>query len=436
MQKELRCFFRQEFLIHTWCCGSWASPGDAVLALTDWKVGEKPIERPSSEKPSYPIGEKRIGYKRQYCMMLEMGTDISSWDRDLAEMSNMGLTHVCLVDTRYSAFTPDVFDLYDAAIKRAAKHGLGSYLCVYTCGRPFMLGQKGFDAEPMVNWKGQKSKIAENLWNLEWQEKGGLRKYLSQLAKHYAGNSNVAGYIIDEPLREWIKAKEQGYDPACRKQFASFLRDKYQTLERLNKDWGASFNAWEEVSPAIPEQAKELPARWSDWQQVRCAWSARFFANVQKHLKEPDPAKKVIWSITIPADQGATAKEREQNCVDWDAVIPSLDVVLFPVTVPGEGKGLDPALRHLVDRPDLKGKTKFAAHCWFSIHAWGGDKPSPAEARRRLDEVERLFPDCNWYGWAYKQCGPHDMGLQDDLSLWPEHRKLLKAFIADCEGRK
>jgi hypothetical protein len=25
MQKELRCFFRQEFLIHTWCCGSWAS---------------------------------------------------------------------------------------------------------------------------------------------------------------------------------------------------------------------------------------------------------------------------------------------------------------------------------------------------------------------------------------------------------------------------
>jgi hypothetical protein len=24
MQKELRCFFRQEFLIHTWCCGSWA----------------------------------------------------------------------------------------------------------------------------------------------------------------------------------------------------------------------------------------------------------------------------------------------------------------------------------------------------------------------------------------------------------------------------
>jgi radical SAM superfamily enzyme YgiQ (UPF0313 family) len=25
MQKELRCFFRQEFLIHTWCCGSWAN---------------------------------------------------------------------------------------------------------------------------------------------------------------------------------------------------------------------------------------------------------------------------------------------------------------------------------------------------------------------------------------------------------------------------
>jgi len=125
--------------------------GDAMLVLSDCRTGDKPIDRSSLEKPMYPVGKKKIGSKREYCMMRSTDTDIAAWERDLAEMANMGLTHVCLVDTRYSAFTPDVFDLYDAAVKKAANQGLRSYFCVYTCGRPFMLGQKGFDAEPMVN---------------------------------------------------------------------------------------------------------------------------------------------------------------------------------------------------------------------------------------------------------------------------------------------
>jgi beta-galactosidase len=93
-----------------------------------------------------------------------------------------------------------------------------------------------------------------------WREHGGRRQFtyaspryrelcaaiVRQLALRFGHNPNVIGWQIDNEYTD------ESFDPATRKQFQAFLRDRYASLENLNQRWTTAY--WSQT--------------YTDWSQI------------------------------------------------------------------------------------------------------------------------------------------------------------------------
>lgn len=86
-----------------------------------------------------------------------------------------------------------------------------------------------------------------------------------------------------EPNNCWCKY--------CLTNFRQYLKEKYGTLEALNRDWETNYTVWDEVMPLIFKQAKETGS-YARWVEHRL-FSDRVFAGVydyaQNVLEKNDP---------------------------------------------------------------------------------------------------------------------------------------------------
>ncbi len=69
------------------------------------------------------------------------------------------------------------------------------------------------------------------------------------LAKHYANENQIIGWQLDN---EFNCHMDVSYAPSDTMAFRRWLREKYRTLDRLNRAWGTAF--WSQ--------------RYSDWDQI------------------------------------------------------------------------------------------------------------------------------------------------------------------------
>ena len=108
------------------------------------------------------------------------------------------------------------------------------------------------------------------------------------LFERYRGHTAFQGYYVMQPGGEWTVVDEPwagiiaGYDPASAVGFRSYLREKLTlTLDELNKRWGSTYKAWEEIDPPMPElkmgAMPDLRMRWVDFNLFKASLGTDFW---------------------------------------------------------------------------------------------------------------------------------------------------------------
>jgi beta-galactosidase len=76
-------------------------------------------------------------------------------------------------------------------------------------------------------------------------------KFVDEVAKRYAGNKNIILWNAWNEIRN--RPIEECYCPHCRSAFGKYLKEKFGTIENLNKHYGAAEESFETVNlPVMP----------------------------------------------------------------------------------------------------------------------------------------------------------------------------------------
>jgi hypothetical protein len=131
-----------------------------------------------------------------------------------------------------------------------------------------------------------------------------VREELKTMISKWKKFSPSAYYIFEEPsVTSYDDPLDLCFRETTMRSMRDWLKNQYETLEALNKQWGTSYKQWEEV---IPDDSREARKRgnYSSWADHRSfmeiCWSD-LFKFVQKSVNEIDPGGLVQLSGTQAA---------------------------------------------------------------------------------------------------------------------------------------
>lgn len=120
-------------------------------------------------------------------------------------------------------------------------------------------------------------------------------KIVERIASHYAPNKQVIGWQIDNEINCEIN---EFYSESDTVSFRSFLKEKYVTLNELNKAWGTVFwnqtyTSWEEVYvPRVTISGAVNPHEVLDYKRFvsdsACKWALLQSEIIRKYIKPGD----------------------------------------------------------------------------------------------------------------------------------------------------
>lgn len=186
----------------------------------------------------------------------------SLWADDYRRMRELGFTVVRMGEFAWNFFEPEegrfTFDVFDRAIDLAHEHGLKVILGTPTATPPAWLTHKHPEVLNVTLEGVQHQHGLRRHYNYSSPVyRDYCAKITEAMARHYANHPGVAGWQIDNEIN---CESNVFYSPADHAAFRSWLRERYGTLEELNRAWGTVF--WNQS--------------YSDWEQV--------------HLPRPTPA--------------------------------------------------------------------------------------------------------------------------------------------------
>jgi len=167
--------------------------------------------------------------------------DESQWDRDLKKMAEMGFEFTHFAEFAWAQIEPEEgrydFAWLDRAVEIAAKYNLKVVMCTSTATPPVWLVRKhpevlktNEDGTTMDHGSRQHASFSSNYY------RNYSLKMIEELAKHYGGDSRIIGWQLDnEPYTN------TDYGTDAQQRFRNWLKNKYNTIDALNKAWGTNF---------------------------------------------------------------------------------------------------------------------------------------------------------------------------------------------------
>lgn len=167
--------------------------------------------------------------------------DESQWERDIKKIADLGFEFVHMSEFAWAALEPEEgvyrFEWLDTAVGLAEKHGLKVVLCSPTAAPPAWLSTKhpeilrvNEDGTRLVHGRRQHASFSSDFY----------REYslgiVEKLAKRYGKNPNVIGWQLDNEPKGTVD-----YSENATARFRKWLKEKYGTIDVLNKAWGAAF---------------------------------------------------------------------------------------------------------------------------------------------------------------------------------------------------
>ena len=178
----------------------------------------------------------------------------SMWEADIRRMLESGIEVIRIAEFAWSKTEPVegqfTFDFFDRFLDLCDRHGMKVIFGTPTATPPAWLTEKypevlNADQDGSLYRHGARRHYNYN--SLVYQTLSA--RIVRVLAEHYARRKCIIGWQIDNELnceREWF------YSEADSAAFRIYLRDRYETLDRLNEAWGTAFwnqtyTAWNEI---------------------------------------------------------------------------------------------------------------------------------------------------------------------------------------------
>jgi beta-galactosidase len=167
--------------------------------------------------------------------------DKSEWERDIKNIAEIGFEFIHIAEFAWVEMEPkeDVytFEWLDEVIALASKYNLKVILGTPTSISPVWMGIKYPEIYLMnADYQRQEhgTRDQQSLSNPVWRDLS--KKIVTKLGERYGNNPAVIGWQLDnEP---WAK---EDFSPSSQKAFEIWLKNKYKTIENLNKAWGTVF---------------------------------------------------------------------------------------------------------------------------------------------------------------------------------------------------
>ncbi|HEX8549529.1 MAG TPA: beta-galactosidase [Cytophagaceae bacterium] len=178
----------------------------------------------------------------------------SQWERDIKNISNLGFEFIHVGEFAWAFMEPEEgkydFKWLDNVVDLAAKYKLKVIMCTPTPCPPAWLAIKHPEMFNVNNnglltghgSRGNASRSSEVY--IEYS-----RKIVEELGKRYGNDKRIWGWQLDnEP------GAPKDYGTSGEKMFQKWLKNRYSTIDNLNKNWGAAFwsltyNNFEQIVP-------------------------------------------------------------------------------------------------------------------------------------------------------------------------------------------
>jgi beta-galactosidase len=166
------------------------------------------------------------------------------WERDIQNIKNLHMEFVHLGEFAWTFMEPEEgkfdFSWLDRVVKLCADNGLKVVLCTPSAAPPVWLS-KNHPEVLMVDANGRRMEHGtrqQGNWSAPVY-RAYVQRINERLAAHYADNPAVWGWQLDNELSHY--GKEPSFDPDSQASFRAWLRNKYKTIDALNRDWGNAF---------------------------------------------------------------------------------------------------------------------------------------------------------------------------------------------------
>jgi hypothetical protein len=217
------------------------------------------------------------------------------WEKDFKSAAEAGFTDMVLCWGLDSAAVSFQKENTRWALSLCQKFGMRAYLLMWHPSHNSLPRRAEFQ---QVDNFGNLL-FTFDLFNRQWRSTQ-WKEYLQTVAGAYKDHPGLAGYLFDDTFGpgpigsfEGDKTKVPGdlvsYSSYDYEQFRQWLRNKYQTVSKLEKSWGNNVGGWEKVEPP-KEITEKNQAAWNDWCEARSRWYQEWGEDTMKFIREVDPS--------------------------------------------------------------------------------------------------------------------------------------------------
>lgn len=212
------------------------------------------------------------------------------WERDIKRIADLGFAFTHFAEFAWSQLEPEDgnfnFEWLDKCVALADKYGLKVIMCTPSPTPPAWLTEK--HPEILVTMEDGfqvKHGMRLNVNGLNPVYQYYVRRVVEKMAERYGRSPVVCGWQLDnEPHYEGL----YDYSPFVKNEFQKWLKQKYMTIENLNKAWGATFwsyefNDFEQIDLPNPKEHNNNPHAKIDFKRYSAdaiAAALRFQAEV------------------------------------------------------------------------------------------------------------------------------------------------------------
>lgn len=241
------------------------------------------------------------------------------WQEDVRLMRRAGVNLVTVGDASWTRLEaePGVcsFERLDRAIELLHGNGIGIALATGTACPPAWLGRLHPESL-LVTRSGVRLAVGgrQHYCPSSVAYRDCSSRWVRQLATRYGAHPALVLWYVHN---EHSNHLDVCYCDVCAAGFRHWLREKYQTLEALNEQWGTALNgpwyqSWDDLLPPRLAPASANPAHQLDYHRftndvlLACFWAEK------QVLKEITPHLPVTTNFT--GDRGLP---KTINCFDW-----------------------------------------------------------------------------------------------------------------------
>ena len=243
-------------------------------------------------------------------------------EKDIARMKEAGLNCVRVGEFAWGKMEPKEgdyrLDWLKDVVKKLHENGIDTVLCTPTATPPRWLLTKYPETRMMMHdliRADVSSRCHTCKTSPVMREKN--RLIVTKMAEAFQGSPAVIGWQLDNEIYPY---NEGCFCEHCKAAFREWLKEKFGSIEKLNRAWGMarwslSYDSFEDVEPPYPRQWRHP--------SLRKAWRDFQYAQVKSYLEEQADILHRLGFTNIGTNM------MQHNSMSYNNINEKLDVVQY-----------------------------------------------------------------------------------------------------------